>query len=121
MSFPLALASYLKRVGQEFDIAFSVLTGGPLGWTFSKRSAYGAGWRPTTNRRIASQKGPRRWQWCVVCRLLNFVQENHCALQFTDIPSPPRVYLKAGLAFSALGTVLYTVFHAIRWALLTLF
>jgi hypothetical protein len=100
-----ALTRYLNRCGVEFDVAVNVLTGGNLGETVSLRAATGA-----IKKHIRG--------WCLFCRFLNLVQEDHCALQFTDLPQPESVEIRAGVAFivgiSAIGGIGFSAWQIIR-------
>ena len=99
---PNAGLNYFERCGQEFDVAISVLTGGPLGETVSRRCA------------LAALQGQR---WAVVmCAVLSWVvQPHHCAATLSTAPSPWFVYLRAGIAFAvaigAVGAMAFSVVH----------
>jgi len=103
---------YVERCGIEFDTAINVLTGGQLGQTVSYRVA------------VAQEDG-KRWG-CVFCQFLNWaVQRNHCALQFTDQPSTPLTFIRAGVAFgvgiaatASMGTETVHLVHAMLGSIL---
>jgi hypothetical protein len=79
--------AYLERCGIEFDVAVNVLTGGQLGQTVSLRVA-------------EAERAGKLWG-CLFCQFLSeAVQKDHCALQFTNKPSPWTVYVRAGIAFA---------------------
>jgi hypothetical protein len=96
--------SYWKRVGLETDIWINVLTGGKPGQTVSLRTAEADGWRYDE-----ASKGPVRyvtkvkWWGCVGCRVLNWVQNDHCERQFEQEPTPGLVYVRAAIAFLLAG------------------
>lgn len=95
--------AYLKRVGIMFDIAVNVLTGGQLGETVSYRVACA--------ERDEEAKGEDGWG-CWFCWFLNWaVQKGHCALQFTNLPSPTWTYIRAGIAFAIGGAVIWALIH----------
>lgn len=98
--------AYLKRCGVEFDVATNVLTGGALGETVSLRVA--------KEEKKEVLKGQDGWG-CWFCWFLSkAVQKDHCALQFTEQPSPTFTYVRAGIAFGVAYGVLYLAAKEIR-------
>jgi hypothetical protein len=94
------LVRYIMRCGEEFDIAFNVLTGGRLGNTFSYRAAVG-------------ERDGKKF-WCVMCRILNWiVQRNHCRDQFINGRSPALVYIRAGIAFAVFYSAIFLALKSI--------
>lgn len=97
---------YFARCGREFDVAISVLTGGPSNTTVSTRCAR------------AQERGERAG--IIACDCLDvLVQDGHCEKCLTDQPTPVFVYLRAGVAFAVPIILLSMAFIGLRHALHT--
>lgn len=95
-----SITRYIERCGIEFDVAVNVLLGGQLGQTISMRCA------------LADRAG-KPWGRFMCWFLSWAVQEDHCALQFSNKRVPVLSYLRASIAFLVGITGCITVVHTV--------
>jgi hypothetical protein len=101
--------TYPVRIGVAIDETLNVIFfDGQPEQTISEHAA------------IAQREG-KKWG-CIMCKILSFiVEQNHCAKQFTDKPTPALAAFRAMLAMSVLVLPLFGLYQLAVWVCHLLF